>query len=480
MLIKIMKWMTALFVTAGFGVAQAGSPAKQDCALARQALQNHDLWKARAASQECLKLEPADAGARALAGEIDSQIGLELASNGRFADAAEHFRSVTMLQPDFPGGHYNLGLTLMNLSDAAGAEKCFRRVLQLSPSQAKARTQLANAVLMQARTNRTRMAEAATEFRGAIKMSPNDAELHFNLAYALGALSDDNGALAQYREVLRLDPRYPDGQASIGYTLYRLSEWAEAEEHFRAALAQGQDDYALHYYLGSVLISLGRTAEAQVQLERAIRLDAEQPAAHFQLASVYRAAKDQQRAAAELKLFRQLFTATEIKWREDALQHAAKDALHQGDLAQGVVALTRAFENRPDAVTACNLALAELTQGHVPQARAWLDKAQSLSPNDPAVYNYLGLMEAREGNLALAEQHFDMAVRLNPASDEAAYNAGVAALELGHTDSAIRYLEQAVKRSDESRVHQALAAALSAAGRDTEARRQLDAAQKQR
>jgi Flp pilus assembly protein TadD len=457
---------------------RSADSAPEAFARAAKALQAHDFTTAAGAIHDCLKLDPQYPGASAMAAQIELEVGLDFATQRRFQEATKHFRSLTELQPGFAGGHYNFGLALLNLGDAAGAEKAFRRAVKLSPTNTKARSQLAYALLKQARTDRTRMGEAAVALREAARLVPSDPDLRFNLAFALTALHDDAGALSEYSAVLRIDPQYPGAEASVGYTLFQLSNWTAAEQHFRLALDGGRDDYAVHYYLGSTLVKTGNVSEARLQFEKAVALDEEQPAPHFQLASLYRALGDTERRATELKLFRELSERQTTKWRAEALEAAASRALGRGDLAQGIAALTDAYQSRPTAEAARNLAFAWLQKGDLAQAESWLKTALDRAPQDAAAHNYMGLLQARQGRLVPARQHFELAARLDPSLLDAAYNAGVTALELGDTEGAIRYLEVALKGSQEPRFHEALALALSATGRHDEARRHFEAAQK--
>lgn len=459
----------------------ASTPAEDARNRSVQALKARDFRSAREAIQQCLKLEPNYPGGRPLAAEIESEWGLELASSGRVAEAVAHFRAVTELQPSFAQGHYNLGVALFNLEDATGAEKSLRAVLKLSPNHAKAQGFLAQTILSQARAgDKSRMAEAAGAFERAIRLSPNDPDLHFNRASALAALGDDKGAQVEYQSVIRLKADYPKAQSFLGFTLYRLGDWAGADRHLREALAQGQDDFFVHYHLGSTLLKENDRRGAEEHLVKAAGLGPQNPGVHFLLATLYRTEGDKERAATEQNLFRDLSARAEAQTRIETLQTAAKLALDRGDLTQGVNALKQAYNSRPDAVTARNLAFAYLQQGSIAEARLYLGKALEQAPGDAAAYNYLGLLEAREGNLPAAQKNFETAANLAPSLADAAYNAGVAALEQGENATAIRHFESALARSDTPRIREALALALSNAGQHKEAQKHFDAAQKAR
>jgi Flp pilus assembly protein TadD len=474
-------------------------------ALAVACARVQDWQKARAAIQTCLRLRGEFPRASFLAGKIEAAVGnhaaavsylerarkaapddtavlnalgLALAAAGKFADAAAAFRRIAALQPS-AAAHYNLGLALLNQQQVEAAEKAFREALRLDPEHARAQIQLAYALLQQARETELSKIPAAVEaFNRAVRLRPDDPDLRFNLAYALARARDDPGAAAEYRELLRLRPDYPSGRFSLGFTLFRLGDVAEAETHFRAAMEAGQDDFALNYHLGSVLAGREAWAEAERHLERAVKLDPEQPGPHFHLARIYRVRGDAARAAAELELFQDLTAAQNARWRAHALERVAQEALSRGKLAEGADALLRAYKERPSAVLARNLALAYLQDEKPAEARLYLDKALELAPADAAAYNYLGLLEAREGRLDVAQKHFEMAARLDPRLADSRFNAGLAALECGETAVAVGHFQALLKREDTARVRQALALALSKSGRHEEARKQFEAAQK--
>jgi tetratricopeptide (TPR) repeat protein len=181
----------------------------------------------------------------------------------------------------------------------------------------------------------------------------------------------------------------------------------------------------------------------------------------------------------ELRAFRDLTARQEAEWRANALEQAARRALQEGDLAEGISALQQAFEGRPSVSAARNLALAYLQSGDLAAARGLLKKSLEMAPEDGPTHNYLGLLEAREGNLASAEKYFQQAVGFDAELVDALYNAGVVASKLGHPGRAVAHLREAVKRSDTPRIREALAMALADAGQMGEAQQQFDAAQKQ-
>ncbi len=440
-----------------------------------------DWTSALGAVEECIRLKPNFPKAESLRNSILNSRGLDAAAHGRFAEAASDFRAIAHSQPGFAAAHYNLGLALQNLSRTAEAEEEFRTVLKIEPGHAKAQAQLATALLTEARTEtKTKMREAAEAFRAAVRLDPSNPNLRHNLAFALGRLGDDTGALAEYKEVLRLAPDFPSVEFSLGFTLFLLGDYAAAEPRLRKAVSRAPGDFQAQYYLGSVLSKTGDPVSAEQHLKQAAALDPEQPGVHFQLASLYRAAGNAKAASEERQRFAELSGRQERKRRADTRQTAARLALERGNIGGGIDALTEAYREHPSATLARNIALAHLQQDHPTEAAEWLKKALATAPDDPIIYNYLGLVEARRGDLPLARQRFEKAASLDPHFAEAFYNAGVAATELHQAEDAVRLFEAAVRNDDSGRNREALALALSYAGRDRDAQREFDAAQKRR
>jgi tetratricopeptide (TPR) repeat protein len=180
----------------------------------------------------------------------------------------------------------------------------------------------------------------------------------------------------------------------------------------------------------------------------------------------------------ESRLFQELAAREETNRTSEALLSSAKAALEKGDITAGMNALRHSYETRPDAISARNLALACLHSGDILEARRLLGEALRMSPRDAASYNYLGLLESRDGKLSLGKQYFEKAVELDSSFRDALYNAGLAAAKLGEIEIALQRFKAAMTLEDSAQVREALAVTLEQAGRLEEARDQFDAAEK--
>jgi len=75
-----------------------------------------------------------------------------------------------------------------------------------------------------------------------------------------------------------------------------------------------------------------------------------------------------------------------------------------------------------------------IQKGEISAAREELARTMKRSPDEPAVYNLLGVIEAQEGNARAAESHFRKAIELAPRYEGAYENLGRLIQERGKSD----------------------------------------------
>ena len=92
----------------------------------------------------------------------------------------------------------------------------------------------------------SKMREAAEAYGAAVAENSKDVQLRFNYAFNLARTIDEEGALREYREVVRLAPDFPQAHLFLGITWFQLGNWDEALTSLTAAAAQGQNDFNLH------------------------------------------------------------------------------------------------------------------------------------------------------------------------------------------------------------------------------------------
>lgn len=134
-----------------------------------------------------------------------------------------------------------------------------------------------------------------------LKVSPNDAELHDDVALLYLGLGFANNAVRHFQASAAIKPDSAAAQFNLGTALAQAGRFDESITAFRLALAR-RPDYALaHGNLGRVLLIRGDAAGAMTHLQEAVRLDGNNPQNLLGLAEALaaRGAFDQAVAALE-------------------------------------------------------------------------------------------------------------------------------------------------------------------------------------
>ena len=121
-----------------------------------------------------------------------------------------------------------------------------------------------------------RHAEAAQQYRRAVRIDPNHAGAQYNLANILLAESRFGEAEAALRQALAVRPADPDVHASLGHALVGQGRIDAGVAEYREALRLAPDRPQIYRYLGDAFRTQGRLAEAGRALAVARELEARQ------------------------------------------------------------------------------------------------------------------------------------------------------------------------------------------------------------
>jgi tetratricopeptide (TPR) repeat protein len=200
--------------------------------------------------REALRLNPDSA-------DTHNRLGVALEFQGRPDEAVEHYREALKARPEFAEAHINLGIALKNQGKLDEAIACFRQALQLKPISAEACVNLGLALEARGKAD-----EAITQYRRALQFKPSLVEAHNNLGLALASLGRLEEAAAQYRQALQLDARYAEAYDNLGAALASQGKLEEAISQFHQALLLKPESPEAHNNLGIALASQGRLEEA--------------------------------------------------------------------------------------------------------------------------------------------------------------------------------------------------------------------------
>jgi tetratricopeptide (TPR) repeat protein len=232
---------------------------------------------------------------------------------GDFATARKHLEESVAINPNFYNSHYNLGVALAALQDAAGAKEQFTRAIELGAAEPEVHFELAKVLRIlgeteeaqeQLKVYQQRLKEEANQslailkstqaeeavkagdnqkaadlFREASAALPDNPALAYRLALVLHALGDIAGERAALEHSIKADPEFALAQYQLGYLESREGNLAGADEQFRLAVKAAPNFVQAWVALAASLAMESRLREANDALGNALKLEPENPSA---------------------------------------------------------------------------------------------------------------------------------------------------------------------------------------------------------
>src|SRR6266542_4339553 len=126
--------------------------------------------------------------------------------------------------------------------------------------------------------------EAVASYKEAARLSPEDEDMHYNLALALARQGKREAAKAEYLEALRIYPDYAEAHNNLGNLFVAGEKFDDAIAHFKEALKISSDNASAHSNLGKALALQGNFPTAIPCFREALRLKPDYLEAHYNLA----------------------------------------------------------------------------------------------------------------------------------------------------------------------------------------------------
>jgi predicted O-linked N-acetylglucosamine transferase (SPINDLY family) len=249
--------------------------------------------------------------------------------------------------------------------------------------------------------------EAINSYNRAIRVSPNDSGLRYNIALAFQNIGRPDSAIKNYNKAIQIKPDYAEAYNNLGSVLAEMMQPNEAIKNYNKAI-QIQPDYAEAYNnLGNILKDLVKPNEAIKNYNKAIQLKPDYAEAYNDLGV--------------------------------ALQEL-------GRLDEAIKNYKKAIQLKPDYAEAySNFGTALQELGRSNEAIKSHNKAIQLDPNDSSAYSNLGVALKDLGQLDEAINNYNKAIKLKPDYEIAYNNLGVTLRELGRLDEAVKNYSKAIQ-----------------------------------
>ena len=233
-----------------------------------------------------------------------------------------------------------------------------------------------------------KLPEALAHYAEALRLKPDNPEIHNSLGNTLVAAGRNDEANAQFGEAVRLDPRFIAARLNLANTLAK-DPWRlpAALTHYAEALRQNPESAEAHFSLAVTLAGIeGREAEARAEFGATLRLQPEHAEAWANLAGLL-ARLPGQAAEAEAAF------AQTLRLAPDRARNHYNYAVW--------------LDGQPDREAA---------------AAEHYEAALRINPAYAQAHNNLAVLFARRGRFDQARLHWEAALKASPGYEDASRN----------------------------------------------------------
>ncbi|MDG2252886.1 MAG: sulfotransferase [Methylophilaceae bacterium] len=172
---------------------------------------------------------------------------IEQYQSGQYEEAEKLATSIAKQFPTHQLSWQILGVVFSKTGKKSEALDANRRAVHLVPNDAQAHYNLAVSL-----KELTRLDEAEASYKKAIILKPDNAEAHYNLAVALKELGRLDEAEASYKKAIILKSDYTQAYNNLGIMYQELGKLDEAEASYKKAIIIKPDFSQAHRHLASV------------------------------------------------------------------------------------------------------------------------------------------------------------------------------------------------------------------------------------
>ena len=193
-----------------------------------------------------------------------NNLGIALKDQGKVQEAVGQYEQALRINPNYADAHYNLGSLCYRQAESrkpspTTSRPCGsspttprrttiwgwlwrKRARSRKPSPTTSRPCVSNPIAPRRTTIWGRFAqtgkieEAIAHYEQALRIKPDDAEAHNNLAVALLQTGRINEAIAQFEQALQLKPDYAEAHVNLAVALENTGRRREAVDHYQQAL----------------------------------------------------------------------------------------------------------------------------------------------------------------------------------------------------------------------------------------------------
>lgn len=372
-------------------------------------------------------------------------LGKALFEAGEYDRAITILRELTERNPQHIKGLRKLAWAYEEKGLAGEAVETRRRVIELNPDSHWDHSLLAGALGQAGRYD-----EAVREYGVAIDLKPEEGHLY----QFFGKFLHDQGKFREAIEVmergLRIAPKLPALHLQMSIAYEAVGDYSRAIGHCRKVVEFGdeEDKARGHSCLGFLCNFRKRYKEAEQEFRAAIDLDSEWkvPQSRYGLGSTFIHQKRYKEAIRLLRVAKEKAPSLDVELR----RLLAIALYHEKRFDEAISELQALWRATPDSVETCKLLGAVLSEaGKRGEAVGLFGECRALDPDDPEVLNGLGYELTQEGKVDDAIEYLNRALGLDPGNHHIQDSLGFAYFKAGRYDEALSFYQEAFKGFEE-------------------------------
>ena len=295
-----------------------------------------------------------------------------------------------------------------------------------------------------------------------------EAHRHHAVLFSLQDHAGDPGNVRDVREPLRSfagllvkeHAENPGPRLFLGLTLAQLGDLEGAIREYKESARLDPGDSLPHYFHGQAHHAMGQLEMAIREYREAVKLAPHDVRMRLNLGSAYHNQGNLESAIAQYR------EAIKLNSTDHVLHYNLGLALcDQGRMAPAIAAYKESARLNPeDALVRYALGVAQETKGNLSQAIAEYEAAIQLNPVLAIAYTKLGWILYNLHRVPQAAEVFEKAVKCDGDDPQALHGLGLAKLEMGNEDEAIRFLVQAYQKEERPDKKRAIRAVLVRVG----------------
>lgn len=340
--------------------------------------------------------------------DVFSMRGRLALSDGKFAQAIEHFNVLARLDTTDHMTFFYRGIAKYNLGDLRGAQKDFNTAVRLNPV--------------------------------------------FTSGYHYRAITESrvghyDDALADLQKAIELRPGIEGLYFSRGVTYFLSQQFDKAVEDFNHYIRKQPKDPTAYLNRGASYLYLGDTLKALNDYNKAIRLDRFDPEGYVRRGRLHAQRNDYKSAIADMDRAIELDTSNTFAYFNRALM-----LYEEHDYNRAMADLNRVLRDEPgNALTLYNRGLISAQVGDFNAALSDLDRVLNINPENVLAYFNRASIFIELGRYEDALEDYDKAIELYPDFAKAYMNRSYVQGLLGHMSASKEDYKTAQRKVQEYR-----------------------------